>query len=249
MALSPAAQLGPYEIIAAIGAGGMGVVYRAKDTRLNRTVAIKILPEQLSNNPLVRERFDREARAIASLSHPHICTLYDVGHQGGIDYLVMEYLEGEILADRLKKGRLALDQALRYAVEIADALDCAHRRGVVHRDIKPGNIMLTGCGAKLLDFGLAKVKIVGAGERMTALSTQTTPLTVAGTILGTLQYMAPEQLEGKEADLRTDIFALGTLLYEMVTGRRAFEGSSQASLIAARMRENESWRTWQQRSW
>ena len=233
MALHPATHLGPYEIIAAVGAGGMGVVYRAKDARLNRTVAIKILPERLSDNPLVRERFEREAHAIASLNHPHICTLYDVGHQDGVDYLVMEYLEGEILADRLKKGRLALDEALRYAVEIADALDCAHRHGVVHRDIKPGNIMLTGSGAKLLDFGLAKVKVVGAGECMTALPTQTAPLTEAGAILGTLQYMAPEQLEGKEVDARTDIFAFGTLLYEMVTGRRAFEGSSQASLIAA----------------
>jgi eukaryotic-like serine/threonine-protein kinase len=233
MPLSPKTRLGPYEIIAAVGAGGMGEVYRAKDTRLDRIVALKILPEHLSNKPHPRERFEREARTISSLSHPHICALYDIGQQHGIDYLVMEYLEGEILADRLNKGRLALDQALRYAIEIADALDSAHRRSVVHRDIKPGNIMLTKSGAKVLDFGLAKVQIVGTGDGVTAMPTQTSPLTGEGTILGTLPYMAPEQLEGKEADARTDIFALGTLVYEMVTGRRAFEGKSQASLIAA----------------
>ncbi len=233
MSLATGFRLGPYEILSAIGAGGMGEVYRARDTRLDRIVAIKVLPEHLSSNPQSRERFDREAKAISSLSHPHICPLYDVGHQDGTDYLVMEYLEGETLAHRLRKGPLAPDQVLQYAIQITDALDAAHRHGVIHRDLKPGNIMLTKSGAKLLDFGLAKVRAAEAVAGMTALPTATTPLTAEGTILGTMQYMAPEQLEGQEADARTDIFALGTVMYEMATGRKAFEGKSHASLIAA----------------
>ena len=235
MALAPATRLGPYEIVSAIGAGGMGEVYRARDTRLDRTVAIKILPAHLSTSPDARERFDREARAISSLSHPHICPLYDVGHQDGIDYLVMECLDGQTLAQRLQKGPLPVAQAIEYALQIADAMEAAHRQGVIHRDLKPGNIMLTKSGAKLLDFGLAKLR---AGEGVTGLSavvTQTTPLTSAGTVVGTLQYMAPEQLEGKEADARTDIFALGAVMYEMVTREKAFKGKSHASLISAIM--------------
>jgi serine/threonine protein kinase len=230
MPLAAGARLGPYEVLSSIGAGGMGEVYKARDTRLDRIVAIKVLPEHLSSKPQLRERFEREARAVSSLNHPHICTLHDVGQQDGTDYLVMEYLEGETLAQRLKKGPLPLDQALRYAVEIAGALDHAHRHGVVHRDLKPGNIMLTRTGAKVLDFGLAKV---GAGFKPAQAETQT--LTEEGVIMGTLQYMAPEQLEGKEADARTDIFAFGAVVYEMVTGKRAFEASSQASLIVAIM--------------
>jgi len=191
MALQPATRLGPYEIISPIGAGGMGEVYRAKDTRLDRIVAIKVLPEDLSSNPQLRERFEREARAISSLCHPHICALYDVGQQNGIDYLVMEYLEGETLAARLKKGPLPTDQVLQYAIQITDALDTAHKHAVVHRDLKPGNIMLTKTGAKLLDFGLAKIRSAEAVAGMTALPTQTTPLTGEGTILGTLQYIGP----------------------------------------------------------
>jgi serine/threonine protein kinase len=235
MPLPPTTRLGPYEIISAIGAGGMGEVYRARDTRLDRTVAIKIVSEGLAKNPQARERFEREARAVSSLNHPHICTLHDIGHQDGIDYLVMEYLEGETLARRLAKGALPLDQALRFAIEIADALDVAHRHGIIHRDLKPGNVMLTKAGVKLLDFGLAKVRSVETVAGMTALPTQTTPLTGEGTILGTLQYMAPEQLEGVEADARSDIFSLGAVIYEMVTGRKAFAGKSQASLISAIM--------------
>ncbi|OLE66805.1 MAG: hypothetical protein AUG09_05665 [Acidobacteria bacterium 13_1_20CM_2_68_7] len=215
----------------------MGEVYRARDTRLDRTVAIKILPGHLSDNAELRQRFEREARAVSSLNHPHICTLHDIGHQDGVEFLVMEYLEGETLADRLRKGPLPRDQFLRTAIEIADALDRAHKQGVVHRDLKPGNIMLTKAGVKLLDFGLAKLDgphSAPALSRLSALPTEDkSPLTAEGTIVGTLQYMAPEQLEGKEADARTDIFALGTVLYEMATGQRAFKGKSQASLIAA----------------
>src|SRR5713101_7101064 len=237
MSLSSGARLGPYEIVSPLGVGGMGEVYRARDTRLERTVAIKVLPTHLSASAESRQRFEREAKTISQLSHPHICALYDVGNQDGIEYLVMEYLEGETLADRLVKGPLPLEQTLRLGIEIADALDKAHRQGIVHRDLKPGNVMLTKSGVKLLDFGLAKAlptpggRGVG-GEGLTSLPTRQ-GLTQEGTILGTFQYMAPEQLEGKEADARTDIFAFGALLYEMATGRKAFEGKSQASLIAA----------------
>ena len=236
MTLTPGVRLGPYEIVSALGAGGMGEVYRARDTRLDRTVAIKILPETLAADPQFRERFDREARAISQLTHPHICTLYDVGEQQGTAFLVMQYLEGETLADRLKKGALPLDDALKVAIEIADALSTAHRHGIVHRDLKPGNVMLTRAGAKLLDFGLAKASgpaIAAAGLSM--LPTTPPNLTAQGTILGTFQYMAPEQLEGKEADARTDIFAFGAVLHETLTGQKAFSGASNASLISSIM--------------
>ncbi|HUN81082.1 MAG TPA: protein kinase, partial [Phycisphaerae bacterium] len=236
MSLSAGMKLGPYEITATLGAGGMGEVYRAKDTRLDRAVAIKVLPGHLSDDPERKARFDREARAISQLTHPNICTLHDVGHQDGTDYLVMELLEGETLAARLSKGALPLDQVLRFGREIASALDKAHRSGVIHRDLKPGNVVLTKSGAKLLDFGLAKGVPLASSEP-TAL-TLTQPLTSKGTLVGTFQYMAPEQLEGKEADARTDIFAFGAVLYEMATGRRAFEGKSQASLIAAIMHDS-----------
>ena len=212
----------------------MGEVYKARDTRLDRTVAIKVLPDMLAGDPQFRERFDREARAISQLDHPHICALYDVGDQDGTAFLVMQFLDGETLADRLTKGALPIEQALRMAIEIASALDRAHRAGIVHRDLKPGNIMLTKAGAKLLDFGLAKTSsslVAGAG--LSTLPTTPPNLTAQGTILGTVQYMAPEQLEGKDADARTDIYAFGVVLYEMVTGRKAFDGSSHAALIAA----------------
>jgi len=235
MALVAGTKLGPYEILSAIGAGGMGEVYKARDTRLDRIVAIKVLPAHLADRAELRERFDREAKTIASLNHPHICTLYDTGHQDDIDFLVMEYLEGETLAQRLLKGPLPLEQVLQYAIEISDALDKAHRKGVTHRDLKPSNIMLTKTGTKLLDFGLAKLKqeATPANVSLSDLPTAVDPLTAQGTIVGTLQYMAPEQLEGKEVDARTDIFAFGAVVYEMATGKRAFEGKSQASLIAA----------------
>ena len=233
MALTPGTTLGPYEIQTPLGAGGMGEVYTARDTRLDRTVAIKVLPEHVASDPDLKQRFEREAKTVAALSHPHICPVFDVGSQDGIDFLVMEYLEGETLAQRLEKGALPLDQALQIAIQIADALDKAHRQGIVHRDLKPGNIMLTKSGAKLLDFGLAKLRkpgTVGAAG-FSAAPTQREPLTGEGAILGTLQYMAPEQLEAKDADARTDIFAFGTTVYEMVTGQKAFKGDSQASLI------------------
>jgi Tol biopolymer transport system component len=232
MALSAGTRLGPYELVAPIGAGGMGEVYRAKDTRLDRTVAVKVLPPHLSSSPESRQRFEREAKTISQLSHPHICALYDVGREGETEYLVMEYLEGETLSDRLLKGALPFEQVLRFGVEIADALDKAHRQGIVHRDLKPGNVMITKSGVKLLDFGLAKAIAPTTPQQLTSFPTQQA-LTQEGTILGTFQYMAPEQLEGKEADARTDIFAFGTLLYEMATGQKAFSGRTQASLIAA----------------
>src|SRR5271169_2664647 len=237
MAILPGRRLGPYEILSPIGAGGMGEVYKARDTRLDRIVAIKVLPAHLADRAELRDRFEREAKTIASLNHPHICTLYDTGHQDGIDFLVMEYLEGETLAQRLLKGPLPLDQVLRYAIEISDALDKAHRKGVTHRDLKPGNIMLTKTGTKLLDFGLAKLKQEAAPKNvpLSDLPTAKDPLTAQGTILGTLQYMAPEQLEGKEVDARTDIFAFGAVAYEMATGKKAFDGQSQASVISAIM--------------
>jgi eukaryotic-like serine/threonine-protein kinase len=233
MPLASAVRLGPYEIESPLGAGGMGEVYKARDTRLNRLVAIKILPAMLAADPAFRDRFDREARTIASLTHPHICTLHDVGSHEGVDYLVMEYLEGETLAARLDRGRLELGEAYRIAIEVTDALDHAHRAGIVHRDVKPGNVMLTRQGAKLLDFGLAKPsRAVGAAAGLSMAPTTPAGLTAEGTILGTFQYMAPEQLEGQEADARTDIFALGAVLYEMLAGRKAFEGKSHASLIS-----------------
>jgi eukaryotic-like serine/threonine-protein kinase len=238
MTLSSGTKLGPYEIISTLGAGGMGEVYRARDTRLDREVAVKILPSHPSENAEAKQRFDREARTISSLNHPNICTLYDVGHQNGIDFLVMEYLEGETLADRLRKGPLPIEQVLKNAIEICDGLDKAHRSGVVHRDLKPGNIMLTKTGAKLMDFGLAKAAVItpaGASSLTVTLSTPVAshPLTAQGAVVGTFQYMAPEQVEGKEADARSDIFALGAVLYEMATGKRAFEGKTAASAMAA----------------
>ncbi|HZI66082.1 MAG TPA: protein kinase [Thermoanaerobaculia bacterium] len=238
MTLPTGTRLGPYEIVAPIGAGGMGEVYRARDTRLERTVAVKVLPSHLAESPESRQRFEREARTISQLSHPHICALYDVGREGDTEYLVMEYLEGETLADRLARGALPIEQVLRYGCEIADALDKAHRQGIAHRDLKPGNVMLTKSGVKLLDFGLAKVLApVSAATQFTALPTQAVPVTREGSLLGTLQYMAPEQLEGKEADARTDVFALGAVLYEMATGAKAFAGASQASLIGSILRD------------
>ena len=233
MAILPGTRLGPYEILTAIGAGGMGEVYKARDTRLDRIVAIKVLPTHLADRSDLRERFEREAKTIASLNHAHICTLHDVGHQDEIDFLVMEYVEGETLAQRLTKGALPIQQVLQYAIEIADALDKAHRKGITHRDLKPGNIMLTKAGTKLLDFGLAKLKQEAAPALPDSqLATMKSGITGDGTILGTLQYMAPEQVEAKEVDARTDIFAFGAVVYEMATGKRAFEGQTQASLIA-----------------
>jgi len=236
--LSPGTRLGPYELLAPIGAGGMGEVYRARDTRLDRTVAVKVLPMHLSSSPESRQRFEREARTISQLSHPHICALYDVGREGEVEYLVMEYLEGETLADRLLNGALPLEQVLRYGGEIADALDKAHRQGIVHRDLKPGNVMITKSGVKLLDFGLAKAILApSSSPALTSLPTMGPALTQEGTILGTFQYMAPEQLEGKDADARTDIFALGCMLFETATGRKAFSGATQASVISSIMKE------------
>ena len=240
MTLAAGSRLGPYEILAPLGAGGMGEVYKAKDSRLDRTVAVKVLPEHLSSSEEMRQRFEREAKAISQLSHPNICALYDVGSQDGVEYLVMELLEGETLAARVLKGALPLDQTLSYGVQIADALDKAHRQGIVHRDLKPGNIMLTKSGVKLLDFGLAKAMAPATQQSgLTSLPTVATPhnLTQTGTILGTFQYMAPEQLEGAEADARSDIFALGAVLFEMATGQKAFHGKSQASLIGSILKE------------
>jgi Tol biopolymer transport system component len=235
-ALAPGTRLGPYEIAEPLGAGGMGEVYRARDTRLDRSVAIKVLPAHFAEDADRRRRFEREARVVAGLNHPNICALYDVGRQDGLEYLVLEVLEGETLAARLSKGPLPLDQVLRFGIEIAGALDRAHRRGVIHRDLKPGNIMLTRSGSKLLDFGLAKLHpsvTTLSDSEISDIATEEMPLTGKHTIMGTIQYMAPEQVEGKEADGRTDVFALGTILYEMATGRRAFRGQSKASLAAA----------------
>jgi serine/threonine protein kinase len=232
--LSAGNKLGPYEILSPLGAGGMGEVYRARDTRLDRTVAIKILPAQLSSDPVRKQRFEREAKTISSLNHPHICVLHDVGHQDGIDYLVMEYIEGETLAKRLEKGPLPLDQVLKFGAQIADGLDKAHRSGVVHRDLKPGNIMLTPTGAKLLDFGLAKPAVpLTTGVTISTAAIATTPATQEGTIVGTFQYMSPEQIEGRDLDGRSDIFSLGAVLYEMLTGQRAYPGKTQLSVASA----------------
>jgi Tol biopolymer transport system component/predicted Ser/Thr protein kinase len=239
--IAPGTKLSHFEVAAQIGAGGMGEVYKARDTRLDRIVAIKVLPAHLADKPELRERFEREARTIASLNHPHICTLYDIGRQDGTDYLVMEYLEGETLATRLLKGPLPLEQVLQYAIEISDALDKAHRKGVTHRDIKPGNVMLTRSGTKLLDFGLAKLKESTApADSVSQMPTLSHNPTAQGTLLGTIQYMAPEQVEGKndEIDARTDIFAFGAILYEMATGKKAFEGKTNASIIGAILKDN-----------
>lgn len=236
MAFSAGKRLGPYEILAPIGAGGMGEVYEARDTRLERTVALKVLPEEVAQDRDRRERLEREARAVSKLNHPHICSLHDIGRDDGVDFLVLEYLEGETLSERLERGRLSLDSALRYAIEIADALASAHRRGIVHRDLKPANIMLTKNGVKLLDFGLAKVSI--ASEIGEESATRDKALTSEGAVLGTFPYMSPEQLSGKDVDSRTDLFAFGAVLYEMLSGRRAFEGDSQAGVIGAVLHES-----------
>ena len=261
MPLTSGSRLGPYEIVSPVGSGGMGEVYKARDTRLDRVVALKVIQTQIAATPEFRERFDREAKAISALDHPHICTLYDVGHESGAEFLVMQFLEGETLADRLSRagkprsdvsrpssggttsvtsmatvsrGPIPLETTLKYAAEIAAALDAAHRRGIVHRDLKPGNVMLTKAGTKLLDFGLAKLAAEEAGTPgLGDGATRTSPLTGQGAILGTLYYMSPEQLEGRAVDAWSDIFSFGAVLYEMLTGRRAFEGDSQAGTIAA----------------
>jgi len=240
MTLDPGTRLGPYEVVAPLGAGGMGEVYRARDTRLGRDVAVKVLSAKLSQSAEFRARFEREAKAISSLNHPHICVLHDVGREGDVDYLVMELVEGETLAARIEKGALATSEVFRIGGQIADALDRAHRAGLVHRDLKPGNVMLTRSGAKLMDFGLARAMgtVAGAGGVTATLADAPAagrPLTAEGTIIGTIQYMAPEQLEGQEVDARADLWALGCVLYEMATGKRAFEGKSQASVIGAIM--------------
>src|ERR1700693_4455692 len=246
MALSSGTKLGPYEIQSPLGAGGMGEVYRATDTRLDRTVAIKVLASHLSSSPELKQRMEREARAISSLNHPNICHLYDIGSQDGTDYLVMEFLEGETLAGKLRKGAMPLNEILKVGIAVAEALAVAHRSGIVHRDLKPGNIMLTQGGAKLIDFGLAKplgVQAAAPGSgtappSFTAAATLSgpsplSPLTTAGSIIGTIQYMSPEQIEGKEADSRSDIFAFGAVLYEMAAGKRPFAGKSQISLASS----------------
>jgi eukaryotic-like serine/threonine-protein kinase len=244
MPLASGNRLGPYEIQSPLGAGGMGEVYRARDTRLDRTVAIKVLAAHLSSSPELKQRMEREARSISSLNHPNVCHLYDIGSHDGTDYLVMEFLEGETLAERLRKGPLPLNEILKIGIAIAEALAVAHRQGIVHRDLKPGNIMLTKSGAKLMDFGLAKSVAAGvsgvassapllSAARTMSGASPLSPLTTAGAIIGTIQYMSPEQIEGKEADARSDIFALGAVLYEMLTGTRPFEGKSQISVASA----------------
>ena len=233
--LASGALLSHYKIIEKIGAGGMGEVYRAQDTRLGRDVAIKVLSSHLAQTPEVRARFEREARTVSQLNHPHICTLHDIGHEAGVDYLVMELVDGETLADRLQKGPLPVLEVLTFGAQIAEALDAAHRRGIIHRDLKPGNVMLTKAGVKLMDFGLARTRVTPVTGTEADSPTMSRPLTEKGTIVGTFQYMAPEQLEGKEADARSDIWALGCVLYEMATGKPSFDGTSQASLIAAIM--------------
>ena len=245
MALPVGTRLGPYEVASLLGAGGMGEVYRARDTRLERTVAIKVLPSHLSSDPELKQRMEREARAISALQHANICTLHDIGAQDGVNFLVMEYLEGQTLAARLEKGAIPLDQGVKIGIEIAHALEKAHQQGITHRDLKPGNIMLTKAGAKLMDFGLAKPKVPLASQatgsftpstptmNLTSLTAASSPLTQKGSLVGTFQYMAPEILQGAEADARSDIFSFGCVLYEMVTGRRAFDGKSQLSVLTA----------------
>src|SRR6202167_1974299 len=245
MALTAGTRFGPYEIVSPLGAGGMGEVYRAKDTRLDRTVAIKVLPAHLSSDPELKQRMEREAKAISALQHSNICTLYDIGSQDGIDFLIMEYLEGQTLAERLKRGPLPRDQVLKIGMEIAQALEKAHQRGIIHRDLKPANIMLTKAGAKLMDFDLAKPKVsIGSQAvsnftpstptmNLASLTSASSPLTQKGSIVGTFQYMAPELLQGAEADARSDLFSFGCVLYEMLTGRRAFEAKSQLSVFSS----------------
>src|SRR5579872_4980830 len=245
MALTSGTKLGPYEIQSPLGAGGMGEVYRANDTRLDRTVAIKVLPAHLSSDPDLKQRLEREAKAISALQHPNICTLYDIGTQGGTEFLVMEYLDGQTLAERLQKGSLPVEQVLKIATEVAQALEKAHQQGIIHRDLKPANIMLTKAGAKLMDFGLAKPKLPIASPvagpftpstptmNLASLTSAASPLTQKGSIVGTFQYMAPEVLQGAEADARSDLFGFGCVLYEMITGHRAFEGKSQLSVFTA----------------
>src|ERR1022692_1007726 len=234
MALTSGTKLGPYEIIAPLGAGGMGEVYQARDTRLERTVAIKILPAQLSEDASRRQRVERETKIISNLNHPHICTLYDIGRQDGMDFIVMEYIEGVTLAARLEKGPLPTVEVLEYGIQLSSALDKAHRNGVTHRDLKPGNIILTKSGAKLLDFGLAKTELQShAGITLTNAAAGSNPVTLAGAVVGTVPYMSPEQVEGKEVDGRSDIFSLGAVMYEMVTGGRAFQGQSDFSIASA----------------
>ena len=244
MVLTSGTKLGPYEIQSPLGAGGMGEVYRARDTRLDRAVAIKVLASHLSSSPELKQRMEREARAVSSLNHPHICHLYDIGSQDGTDFLVMELVEGETLAERLRKSAMPLSEILKIGSDIAEALALAHRHGIVHRDLKPGNIMLTRTGAKLMDFGLAKSAVAGpdaaaanapllSAARTMSEASPLSPLTTAGAIVGTIQYMSPEQVEGREIDGRSDIFSLGAVLYEMVSGKRAFEGKSQLSVASA----------------
>ena len=232
MELTPGTALGPYEIVSPIGAGGMGEVFKARDTRLDRIVAVKVMPKYIAAREDLRARFEREARTVSNLKHPNICVLYDIGKQDGTDFMVLEYLEGETLAARIARGPMPLDQVLKFAMQIADALDRAHRSGVSHRDVKPANVMITRDGCKVLDFGLARTvaRVIAPDD-----PTLTAALTGEGTILGTLQYMAPEQYEGREADARSDIFAFGCVLYEMVTGKRCFSGKTRVSLIAAVM--------------
>jgi len=245
MPLTPGTRLGPYEVVAPLGAGGMGEVYRARDTRLGREVAVKVMPAHLSENADARARFEREARVVSGLNHPNICVLHDLGREAGTDYLVMELVEGESLAQRIARGPMPVAEVTRIGAEIADALDRAHRAGIVHRDLKPSNVMLSRSGAKLLDFGLARegpragvlIRAVAGSGAMSQSPTVATPLTTAGSFVGTSQYMAPEQLEGREADERSDLWALGCVLYEMCTGRRAYEGATQASLISSIMKD------------
>src|SRR5215472_3134724 len=245
MGLSPGTRLGPYKIVAPLGAGGMGEVYQARDTRLDRTVAIKVLNSTLVASPNLRSRFEREAKTISQLNHPNICTLYDVGHEDGTDYLVMEFLQGESLEERLKRGPLPLKELVSIGCDIADALERAHRAGIVHRDLKPGNVMLTKTGAKLLDFGLAKpgtmsaaggsasAPLLSAAMTVDLPTPQQSPLTQQGALVGTVQYMSPEQIQGLDADSRSDIFAFGAVLYETATGKRPFNGKSQIKVASA----------------
>jgi len=237
--LEPRSQLGPFEILGLLGAGGMGEVYRARDTRLDRTVAVKVLSRDLAADPQGRERFEREARVISKLTHPHVCRVYDVGvaSVAGVDtqFIVMELVDGETLAARLRRGALPIDHAVKTGIEILDALSAAHALGIVHRDLKPGNIMLTKSGVKLLDFGLARFRpaAIAGGSLETG---GTNPLTKEGVFVGTLPYMAPEQLKGQEADARSDVFAFGAVLYEMITGSRAFDADSHRERVACARR-------------